>query len=80
MLQSSGYIITGTPALLIEGFEGFPNSVAVYAVTVFSMLLILLGYLFLKPARFKVEVIALVALVYIDAYFWFTIMRVVSVS
>jgi len=37
----------------------------------------LLGYVFLKPTKFKVEVIVLTALVYLQAYFWFTIMRII---
>lgn len=80
LTQSSGYLLTGTPALLLEGLEGFANSLVVYVVTVFSMLLILLGYIFLKPAKFKIEVIALVMLIYVDAYFWFSVMRVIYVN
>jgi hypothetical protein len=80
LTQSSGYLLTGTPILFLQGLEGFPNSLPVYVVTVFSLFLMMLGYLFLKPPRFKMEVVALTVLVYIQVYFWFSILRVISVN
>ena len=62
---------------MFSALEGLPGSLIVNAVTVLSMLLMLLGYVFLKPTKFKVEVIVLTALVYLQAYFWFTIMRII---
>ena len=62
---------------MFSALEGLPDSLIVNAVTVLSMLLMLLGYVFLKPTKFKVEVIVLTALVYLQAYFWFTIMRII---
>jgi hypothetical protein len=79
ILQSTGYLLLGTPLIFFGAIEAFPGSVAVYAITVTSMLLILLGFVFLKPTRFRVEVIALVTLVYLQAYFWLSIMRVIPV-
>ena len=64
---------------MFSALEGLPGSLIVNAVTVLSMLLMLLGYVFLKPTKFKVEVVALTALVYLQAYFWFTIMRIIVV-
>jgi len=79
LLQTSTYLVTGIPSALFSALEGLPDSLIVNALTVFSMLLMLLGYVFLKPTKFKVEVIALTALVYLQAYFWFTIMRIIVV-
>ncbi len=64
---------------MFSGLEGLPNSIALSDVTVLSMLLMMLGYVFLKPTKFKVELIALTALVYLQAYFWFSIMRLIPV-
>jgi hypothetical protein len=79
ILQSVGYLILGTPLVFFQAIEAFQGRVAVYSLTVATMLLILLGYLFLKPVKFKIEVIALVALVYLQAYFWLSIMRIIPV-
>src|SRR5437867_4133429 len=79
LLQSSTYLVTGVGSLLFNGLEALPNSIILSDVTALSMLLMMLGYVFLKPAKFKVEVIALTALVYLQAYFWFSIMRIVPV-
>lgn len=79
ILQSIGYLVLGTPVVFLNMIEAFQGSVAVYAITVTSMLLVLLGYLFLKPIRFKIEIVALITLVYLQAYFWLSIMRIVPV-
>jgi hypothetical protein len=79
ILQSVGYLVLGTPLVFFNAIEAFPGSVAVYAITISSMLLVLLGYVFLKPVRFKVEIVALVCLVYLQAYFWLSIMRILPV-
>jgi len=79
LLQSSTYLVTGIPSALFSALEGLPDSLIVNAVTVLSMLLMLLGYVFLKPTKFKIEIITLTALVYLQAYFWFTIMRIVVI-
>ena len=79
ILQSVGYLLLGTPLVFFQAIEAFQGRVAVYSLSVATMLLILLGYLFLKPVKFKIEVIALVALVYLQAYFWLSIMRIIPV-
>ena len=76
LLQSSTYLVTGIPYALFSALEGLPNGIIVYDFTIFSMLLMLVGYIFLRPIKFKLEIIALTALVYLQAYFWFTLMRV----
>ena len=79
LLQTSTYLVTGVPSALFSALEGLPDALIVNAVTVLGMLVMLLGYVFLKPTKFKVEVIVLTALVYLQAYFWFTIMRVIVI-
>ena len=79
ILQSIGYLLLGTPLVFFQAIETFQARVAVYSVSIATMLLVLLGFLFLKPVKFKVEVIALVALVYLQAYFWLSIMRILPV-
>ena len=76
LLQSSTYLVTGIPYALFSALEGLPNGIIVYDFTIFGMLLMLVGYIFLRPIKFKLEIIALTALVYLQAYFWFTLMRV----
>jgi len=48
-LQSSTYLVTGIPYALFSALEGLPNGIIVYDFTIFSMLLMLVGYIFLKP-------------------------------
>src|SRR3989475_5558742 len=79
LLQTSTYLVTGVPSALFSALEGLPDALIVNAVTVLGMLVMLLGYVFLKPTKFKVEVIVLTALVYLQAYFWFTIMRIIVI-
>ena len=73
LLQSVGYLPLGTPLVFFSAIEAIPNTVLVYAVTVMMMLLTMLGYVFLKPVKFKIDVVALIALVYLQAYFWFSL-------
>ena len=79
LLQTSTYLVTGVPSALFSALEGLPDALIVNAVTVLGMLVMLLGYVFLKPTKFKVEVIALTGLIYLQAYFWFTIMRIIII-
>jgi len=79
LLQSVGYLIVGTPLVFFNAIEAIPRTVVVYSVTVLGTLVTLLGYVFFKPVRFKIEVVALIALIYLQVYFWFSIMRIVPV-
>ena len=79
LLQTTSYLVTGTPSILFGTVEGLPGQVIVYSIMVASLLTLLLGYVFLKPVAFKIEIVALTALVYLQAYFWFTIIRVAPV-
>jgi hypothetical protein len=79
--QTSGYLLTGVPLILFEGIEAYSNSLAVYSVTTVGLLLMLVGYLFLKPPRFKLlEVVVLIGFLYVQSYFWFGVLQVIRVS
>jgi len=79
LLQTTGYLVEGVPYVLFNAFEGMPGSLLVYSITTISLLAVLLGYVFYRPVRFKLEVPVLIGLVYLQAYFWFTVMRIVPV-
>src|SRR5437867_10312134 len=79
LLQTSGYLVEGIPFVLFKAFEGIPGGLLVYSITIIGLLFLLLGYTFSKPVRFKIEIPTLVVIVYLQAYFWFSVMRVVSV-
>src|SRR5438093_13705679 len=79
LLHTSTYLVTGVPSALFSALEGLPDTLIVNAVTILGMLVMLLCYVFLKPTKFKVEVIALTGLIYLQAYFWFTIMRIIII-
>ncbi|HEY4822157.1 MAG TPA: hypothetical protein VIH83_00540 [Candidatus Bathyarchaeia archaeon] len=42
-----------------------------------NMLAMLVGYLFLRPVKFRIEILVLTALLYAQAYYWFSVIRVV---
>ncbi|TMI20178.1 hypothetical protein E6H31_10135 [Candidatus Bathyarchaeota archaeon] len=77
LLQSVGYLPLGTPLVFFSAIEAIPNTVLVYAITVMMMLLTMLGYVFFRPVRFRIDVVVLISLVYLQAYFWFSLLRIV---
>src|SRR5437867_4921771 len=79
LLQTSTYLVTGIPSALFSALEGLPNALIVNAVTVLGMLVMLLGYVFLKFTKFKVEVIVLTGLIYLQAYYLFIIMSIIII-
>jgi hypothetical protein len=81
LTQGVEYILVGLPfQTLLQGLEGYYNSLAVYAATVLFLLLVLMDYILRKPSRFKWEIIAATILVYTQAYFLFTVLRIVNVT
>ncbi len=78
LTQGSGYVLTGVPIDFLGTLEGYYDALAVYAVTVLALMLLVAGYVFTKPVRFRLEVIALMIIIYVQAYFWFTIVKVLS--
>ncbi len=55
---------------------GYTNTLFVYGMTTFVLLLLMLVYVFQRPVKFKVEIIAFVILAYLQAYFWLSIVNV----
>ncbi len=77
LTQGSGWLLTGVPLSFFGGLEGYYNSLVVYAFMIVSMLAMLVGYLFLRPVKFRIEIFVLTALLYAQAYYWFSVIRVV---
>jgi len=77
LLQSSGYILTGTGMLLLSYVEGFQNSVIFYSALTFLLLTLLSAYAFIdRMKHFRVEIIPLVMLLYFQAYFWIVVVGI----
>ncbi len=77
LTQGSSYILFGLlGGAYLAPLEGFVGALPVYATTTLSLLLLLIGYLFGKPVKFKLEVLALVMIIYAQAYFWFSIIGI----
>jgi len=77
LLQSSGYILTGTGMFLLSYVEGFSNSVIFYSALTFILLTLLSAYAFIdRMKHFRVEVIPLVMLLYFQAYFWIVVVGI----
>ncbi len=79
LAQSTGYVQTGIPIYLLANLEGYTNELGVYALTVLSLLLFMLGYVLLKPRRFRFEIVVVTILIYLQAYFWLAIVQIVKV-
>ena len=76
-LTGTGYVLFGLLGTsYLAPLEGFVGEVKVYAITTLALLLLLLGYSISKPVKFKFEVLALVVIIYVQAYFWFSIVGV----
>ena len=77
LTQGTGYLLFG---LLYTSYlaplEGFARTLPVYAITTLSLLLLLTTYTLRKPVKFRFEVIALVLIIYCQAYFWFSIVGI----
>ncbi len=77
LLQSSGYILTGTGMLLLSYVEGFQNRVIFYSALTFLLLTLLSAYAFIaRMKHFRVEIIPLVMLLYFQAYFWIVVVGI----
>lgn len=76
-LTGTGYLLFGLLGTsYLAPLEGFVGGIRVYAITTLSLLLLLLGYSIAKPVRFKFEVLALIVIIYAQAYFWFSVVGV----
>ncbi len=79
LAQSTGYVQTGIRIYLLANLEGYTNELGVYALTVLSLVLIMLGYVLLKPRRFRFEIVVVTILIYLQAYLWLAIVQIVKV-
>ena len=76
-LTGTGYLLFGLLGTsYLAPLEGFVGEIRVYAITALSLLLLLLAYSIARPVKFKLEVLALVVIIYAQAYFWFSIVAI----
>ena len=85
LLQGTAYMLIGSStAFILVYVESIPGSVFLYAVMTTTMILMLCGYSFSKKLKsFRLEVIPLTVLLYLQAYFWIVIVgvgRILGVS
>jgi len=82
LTQGAGYLLSGilSSQWLGAQIEGINDGLAVYSITVLAMITLLIGYLFIKPSKFRLEVAALILIIYVQAYFWFSIVNIVHVT
>ncbi len=77
LTQGTGYVLFGLlHTSYLAPLEGFAGTLPVYAVTTLSLLALLTGYVLVKPVKFRFEVVALVLIIYCQAYFWFSIVGI----
>ncbi len=77
LTQGSGYVLFGLlNTTYLAPLEGFNGAIPVYATTTLCLLLLLTGYVIAKPVKFRFEVLALVLIVYVQAYFWLSIVGI----
>src|SRR2546426_2211808 len=82
LTQGTGYLLAGVLSTQWLGaqIEGINDGLAVYSITALSMIALLIGYLFIKPSKFRFAVIALIVIIYVQAYFWFSILNIVHLQ
>lgn len=78
LLQGTAYMLVGSSTAFILAYvESIPSSVFLYSVMTTAMILILSFYSFSKTLKsFRLEVVPLTILLYLQAYFWIVIIGV----
>jgi len=78
LLQGTGYMLIGTSASFLIGYvENIPSNSLLYAVVTSTMIAIFCGYLLSNKLRsFRLEIVPLLVLIYLQAYFWIVIVGV----
>jgi len=78
LLQGISYLLIGNSTAFILGYvESIPGSVFLYAVMITTMMVLLCGYSFSKKLKsFKLEIVPLAILLYLQLYFWIVIVGV----
>ena len=73
--QGTGYLL-GTSLDLLPSLQAVANGLEIYAATVLCLLLLTLAYAWHRPVKFRYEIIGAVALIFLQAYFWFGLVGV----
>ncbi len=78
LLQGTAYMLLGTGAGFILGYvENVPGAALLYAVMTTIMIVMFCGYSVSKRLRsFRLELVPLIVLLYVQAYFWIVIVGV----
>lgn len=78
LLQGTGYLLIGTGATFILGYvENIPGAVLLYAAMTTTMIVAFCGYSFSEKLKsFRMEIIPLTILLYLQFYFWIVIVGV----
>lgn len=77
LTQGTGYLLFGLPyTMFLAPLEGFAGTLAVYAVTTLALLVLLTTYVLKRPVKFRFEAVALILIIYCQAYFWFSIVGI----
>jgi len=77
LTQGTGYLLFGLLfTTYLAPLEGFAGTLPVYALTTLALLLLLIGYVVVKPVKFRFEVVGLILIIYCQAYFWFSIVGI----
>ena len=78
LLQGISYLLIGNSTAFILGYvESIPGSVFLYAVMITTMMVLLCGYSFSKKLKsFKLEIVPLAILLYLQLYLWIVIVGV----
>ncbi len=78
LLQGTAYMLIGSSTAFILGYiESIPGSVFLYAIMTTTMILMFCGYSFSQKLKlFRLEVVPLTVLLYLQAYFWIVIIGV----
>ena len=78
LFQGTAYMLIGTGAGFILGYvENVPGSVLLYASMTTTMIVMFCGYSISKKLKpFRLEVVPLTVLLYLQLYFWIAIVGV----
>ena len=77
LLQNTGYLLVGTGYVIVGYVEALPYGTLLYGSVMTIMVAMLSSYAFVKRLRtFRLEVVPLVALIYLQAYFWIVVVGV----
>lgn len=78
LTQGTAYVLVGSSSAFILGYvEGIPGSVFLYAVMTTTLIVIFCGFAVSKRLKaFRLEIVPLTVLLYLQAYFWIVIVGV----